>query len=481
MGAKNSADASIRPVSRRGLVRASVLGAAVLAVLPLAACSKEDASKDADASKTDGASTSSTGVSATSTEEKAAVTQLNKVDYPETLASSDFEKLEKLESENPLESDFLGGLSTFANNLAVYGIGEAELTDDAPNICLSPASLYLTLALLAQGARGDTQTQLLNALGLDDAGVLATQCEHLIRRLWAQGTPEGDARESTLQLASSVWARADVPFEKDFLDKAGKRFFAECYEVDEVGYDAGEAMGAWIANHTGASEKPQVDLADDWVASLIDTIWFKDSWTNPFNENDTAQDTFHAITGDVTCDFMTKELECGYAATDEYQIASLALDTGAHLELLLPAEGGDPQAYFARATGVGQLFRSATVAYARVALTVPKVAFGVRSQLADVCQRMGVIDAFAEGADLSGMTSATAHVSTIEQGTRFSLNEMGVEASAYTNASVNVTSVMATDHEVMEMRIDRTFGFYLSDKDGTVLFAGVVGNPAVAS
>jgi len=108
------------------------------------------------------------------------------------------------------------------------------------------------------------------------------------------------------------------------------------------------------------------------------------------------------------------------------------------------------------------------------------VSFDATTQVKEVCEAMGVRDVFSDCADLSAMTSEAAYVSSIEQGTHFAMNEMGVEASAYTMAMV-MTMALEPEHlEEVELRLDRPFAFRLTSPEGLVLFTGIVGDPTKA-
>lgn len=475
--------------TRRQAVAGGLLAAAALATLPPSARASEgDAAADSGA-------TGATGADDTSTD---AATLLNDVAYPEPIASQDYDQMLAVDDDNPLDEDFLAGLESFASNLACYGLAEAAgladtseegclgqvQSDAAPNVCLSPASLYLALALLAQGAAGDTQAQLLDALGMGDAGAdgLATQCGNLIRVLWAHTTPDGDEAPRTLQVANSVWLRSDVPFEQAFLDTAATSFYAECYGVAEPDAAAGKAMGAWIAEHTGGTLEPTLALDDSWIASLINTVWFKDAWSDAFNENDTEPDTFHAASGDVECDFMTLTRTCTVAQSAGCRVASLPLASGARVTFVLPDEGVDVRSLFARSAGVGMLWAmdGTSSEMVEATFTVPKVSFDTTTKLVEVCRRMGVVDAFdSAAADLSALTSVPACVSQVDQGTHFAMDENGVEASAYTVVSIEATGALI-DLERVEFRLDRPFAFRLSAPNGVALFVGIVGDPTQA-
>lgn len=464
-------------VTRRSLLGAAVAGAAAVAS-PMLAMAEPAGSKTA----------GSAGVASEKAQSNGSLVHaLNQVDYPDPIPSDNYDALNEALEANSLDKAFLEALSAFANDLACYGIGQQEADDEHPNICLSPASLYLALALLAQGAGLASQTseQLLGTLRADDASSLAEGCAKLMRALWARTTPEGDERPCTMQVANSVWTRSDIPFEKVFLDRAAESFYAECFGVDvaegpaakEGLSAAADSMGEWVAEHTGGALKPGFVLDDDWIAGLINTVWFKDAWFDEFNPNDTFQDVFHAAAGDVSCDFMTLSKNCDVVRSGGVTAASLGLMSGASLTFVLPDEEGDPRMLLGRAAGIGKLYAMEGASTAHVTFVVPKLSFDTKVDLARVCDAMGVVDVFGDDADLSALTSAKARVSSVEQGTHFSMDEQGVEASAYTAIMISTMSLELDEPEKVELRLDRPFLFRLTSPEGVVLFDGLVGNP----
>lgn len=407
------------------------------------------------------------------------VTLLNEVEYPVEVPSTDFEEQQSIDANNPLDEEFMTGLAMFAEDIACYGLSQAEPVEGQPNSCLSPVGLYLALALLAQGATGNTQTQLLDALGMADVETLAIQCGNLIRVLWAYTTPGDDPVPSVLQVANSVWTLAEAPVEKPFLETATSDFYAETYDVVQPGPVAARMMGTWIADHTGSTLKPEIVLPENWIMSLLSTLWLKDGWVDAFNENDTASGTFHAQAGDVTCDFMTQVLEGPAVCTDTYTVAALALTTGCEVTFVLPAEGVDPRSLLARATGNSSLFDLSgdDAQRSRVTYTVPKLSFDANATLQSVLVAMGVSDIFEDDAAFGGLSEAPLHVSSVEQGTHFAMDEMGVEASSYTKIDVAPTALEPELVADVALTLDRPFVFRITAPNGVVLFVGIVGDP----
>lgn len=459
-------------VGRRAFVCGGAL-AATAALGALAGCG--DASKE----QGDAADSTSPSMDSATAADDQSVTVLNEVVYPEAVPSADYEARQEILDANSLDEEFANGLSLFAGDIACYGLGQSDAQNGPANLCLSPVGLYLALALLAQGAGGNTQAQLLDALGASDAATLAGQCGNLMRALWSYTTPSDDPEASVIELATSLWVRAEEPVETAFVETATADFYAEVYEASAPGAVVERAMGTWVADHTGSMLKPQFKLDDSWLTSLLATVWFKDGWRDPFNPNDTASGTFHTAKGDVTCDFMTQVRECPAVVNDTYAVAALPLGTGSAVTFLLPAQGTDPRALLARATGNGAIFdlSGEDAAMARVTYRVPRVAFDADGSVVDVLKAMGITDVFEEGADLSGLIETPAVVSSVDQGTRFSLNEVGVEASSYTAVGIDATAMPPEDMQDVDFSLDRPFAFRLTAPNGAVLFVGIVGDP----
>ncbi|MCC2782229.1 serpin family protein, partial [Parabacteroides distasonis] len=83
-------------------------------------------------------------------------------------------------------------------------------------------------------------------------------------------------------LANSIWMAKDNPFEQSFIDTAVQQFYATPFSV-EFGTDAtDQAIAAWIAENTGGTIEPDVKTDSDLLLSIINTIYFKGSWTDTF-------------------------------------------------------------------------------------------------------------------------------------------------------------------------------------------------------
>ena len=93
------------------------------------------------------------------------------------IPADDYEAWNALLSENDISQEFRDSLACFA-----FDSGSAVLSEEEGNAVFSPLSLYYALSILGTGASGETETEIMEALGVGDKAELADQCAKLYRR-----------------------------------------------------------------------------------------------------------------------------------------------------------------------------------------------------------------------------------------------------------------------------------------------------------
>ena len=111
------------------------------------------------------------------------------------------------------------------------------------NWSVSPYSIRMCLAMLANGAKGETQQELLTALRIDDLDAFNQSVKELLE------TYDGYARIMSLDTANSLWlnqSRFDGTgeFQPDFVQRMQEYFRAEAQEVMDA--DWVELVNAWV-------------------------------------------------------------------------------------------------------------------------------------------------------------------------------------------------------------------------------------------
>lgn len=353
----------------------------------------------------------------------------------------------------------------------------AELLSGRENGCYSPVSLYLALSMAATGAAGETQAQMYSLLGAEDTERLAGECGALHQRLYR------DDKNSKLYLANSVWTRQDITPREEYAARLRDHFGAEQFSVP---FDAktNREMTQWVKKHTQGLLTPEFDHDAQTVEVLLNTIYFKEAWQEPFVKEATQAGTFTDGDGAaVAADFMHISTIDGAYAGQAYTRAALPFAGGGEMIFVLPAEGETVDTLMS-AHGLQKLLDSGAAGRENqersyeIRWSVPKFRMGGERNLIPMLQTLGIVDAFDPmRADFSAASDTAAYISAVRQGAYFSVDEAGVEAAAYTEISKNEFAMMVD--ETLEMNLNRPFLYAVRSGDGTLLFMGVCANPGV--
>ena len=348
----------------------------------------------------------------------------------------------------------------------------AQLLDPAENSCYSPVSLYLALSMAGTGAAGETQGQIYDVLGAADTQQQIASCAALMETLACDG------EETALYFANSVWTRAGLPMEQSYLDGLKTGFGAEHFSVDFSKQDTNEKMTRWVSRQTRGLLEPEFSHGGDTMEVLLNTIYFRDSWSEPFSASATEEGTFTLADGETRqAPFMhlTREQQASFCG--DYAVASLALAGGGEMIFAVPWEG-QTLAGVMEQYDLPQLLSPAREDTYLVEWSVPKFTAGGEQDLIPMLRALGVTDAFDPyRADFSAACAEDAYISAVRQGTYLSVDEKGVEAAAFTEIAKDESAALPSTDMVLQMCLDQPFLYALRGADGTLLFVGVCADP----
>ncbi|HIW75527.1 MULTISPECIES: serpin family protein [Gordonibacter] len=400
---------------------------------------------------------------------------------PEKPAEDDYDTWMNTLDANPVDFNFTQSLSAFAYRSAAavldpttdaVGANANVNADASVNSAYSPLSLYYALALAGEGAAGTTAEQIAAALGTPANLSTAEQCGNLFRVLATDP-------QSEVTLANSLWLGKDTPFEQAFIDTAINQFYATPFSAEFGTAATDAAIASWISDNTGGLINPQVQTDASQILSIINAIYFKGSWSDPFDTSATTQEVFHAEQGDVQVDFMTQRLESpqDFRRTDTYLRASRSFGGGASMTFVLPAEGTSAADLMADPAALEEAFTAPSDDLGRITYIMPKATFDSSFDLIPALKRLGVEDAFGDAANFSNLTSTPAFISEVKQESHVTWDEEGAEAGAYTNMGIAKMALPPENVEEVELRLDRPFLFQITSSQGIPLFIGICGDP----
>jgi len=334
------------------------------------------------------------------------------------------------------------------------------------NYMVSPLSLQMALGMLANGAEGETLTELLSALSIDN---LASFNADTKTRIAAYDTYD----KLTVRLADSVWINETVApnafFVPAFETTVTDVFKADSYRVSSA--DAVDRINAWVNDKTEGLIDSILDKEQNqFVLSLVNALYFKGNWATPFSKIATADGTFTSRDGsEVTLPFMTATRSLRYGSGEGYRILALPYQGNRFsMYLLLKDDGVFP-------ADLDSMIESMSHQYVRCRLPRFKTEFALSAN--ETLKLLGAERIFdPEKAQLAGVAAGlpgNLFVSDVLHKTVIDVDEEGTEAAAVTAVMTMATSARPPETEPIEFNADCPFFFVIRDDEtNTVLFAG---------
>ena len=340
---------------------------------------------------------------------------------------------------------------------------------DSENRVYSPVSLYAALAMLTEMTAGETRQQVMELLGEADGASLRQQ----IKELWL-GTYMDDGR-SMCRLANGAFLRENAEVKQEAVDALRDWYYASTYRVPMGTAEADKAIAGWLNQNTGgllSEETGSIRTEVDDLLRLYNTIYYKSSWQDAFEESQTGKDVFTAAGGtEQETDFMHRTESGSYQKGEGYTAAPRYLRYG-RMVFVLPDEGVTPESLLQRQGFLTELTGDYNAA--ELVWSVPKFDVKSSTELNEVLQALGVTDAFdMTEADFTPLTDNGAWLSSAMQAARVKIDEEGVEAAAYTELACADSAMMEVPPTV-EMDLDRPFLFVIFDNSNVPLFVGTV-------
>lgn len=376
------------------------------------------------------------------------------------------------------------GINGFAFRFTRAMLKEKEAGE---NMIVSPYSVWLPLAALANATDQEARAQLLDALGKADMDVAAlneavqTLNGALCQEEQAAWYEENNMEfESPLKIANAVFVGQNEVMKTAFTEVYEKVYGGKVFPVDFTSQTATAAVNDWASEQTNGRIEKIIDGFDPkTVAAIANAIYFSDNWAKEFPEANTQNDVFYGAAREETVPFMNNKLtSCSYTEDEEMQAVVLGTAKGGQLVICLPKEGKTPEELLADMTPekLTEIYQSSG---ATVQLSLPK--FKLESSVFSVKEAMellGVPLTSALTPHIDGLVEGDPlYISQAVQKAMLEVDEKGMTAAAVTVMGLERMS-MPIEQEPIEMKCDSPFAVILTADGGEagqqVLFTGVV-------
>lgn len=325
------------------------------------------------------------------------------------------------------------------------------------NVVCSPFSLEVVLALLLQGADGETKQQIEKTLS-----------ENIKSKANALSESEN------LSIANAVYVNRK--YQKAVKEEYLNSISDYPNSVMMSGNNSVEKTNAWVREITdGQIQKIIEKEPDDLVLCLLNALAFDGKWMEPYEDDGIHDEEFTnldgstakvSMLGSIEYSYVENELVTGFTKDYKGDFAFMGLlpkKETSKLSMLRTAEGLDFKKLYAG--------RSNHEVYVKI----PEFEFDYEASLTEFCKELGITSLFEQSADLSKISEEVPlMVSDIKQKAKIKLDRHGTKAAVVTLAAVCAGCAIFDRKSVI---LNRPFFFAIIHKDsGEPVFAGVVNN-----
>ena len=325
-------------------------------------------------------------------------------------------------------------------------VHRVAVPDPSINACWSPFSVAGALALAREAARGETRAEL-------DA-------------LLTDFDPSDALDVPELAVANTLWADDYLLLNPDFslTSSVRRTAFSDPATVRKlVNTDVAETTRGLIPELLTSPPSP------DAAAIIVNALYLKVGWLNPFTAWETADQPFHAPGGDISVPTMKVTEKFRYAHRNGWQTVVLPAASGVDAVILLPdtslEQPLDPSVFEA----LNQV---------NLELSLPKVDVREKFHLKGVLERLGVRRMFARDADFSGLSpDERLFVDEVIHEAVLRVDEEGLEGAAATAITFRTVSFEIPTEPIV-VNVDRPFLLAVRHaRSGALYFLAQIARP----
>jgi len=343
------------------------------------------------------------------------------------------------------------------------------------NLFISPLSVTVAFSMLNNGAASITKDEIQEALGYKD--LTLDEINEFYKKI-LKAAVDIDP-QINVSMANSIWIRNGFSVLTPFTDVNKNSYDAEVRNIDFSQPQALHEINQWVSAKTNGIIPQMLDrIEPEQVMFLINALYFKGEWSDPFKKNATHDEVFKNGDGSTTIvPMMNKSMQGVYAGTDEYSLTMLPYGNGAfQMIFILPDEGVELSSVVADLTDSSwQECLQQNGVPCTVKLKLPRFKTNYNIELNDILKALGMQSAFDRQADFSLISNDPIYITLAQQKAQIEVNEEGTEAVASTVVGGLVTSPGPPPGGIAEFYMDRPFMYFIREiSTNTVFFMGKI-------
>ena len=316
--------------------------------------------------------------------------------------------------------------------------------------------------MLAEGAEGQTKEEF----------------NHALNDCLFKSEDLGDNDSVTVDSVNSLWIDDDFSVRNRYVSLMQKDFDALVTTLSFGDPATVKDINNWCSEHTNGKINEIIDeLSPNDVMVLVNALFFKAPWLDPFEPGMTSTARFNGSLGVSDVKMMSRKAYMNYAEYNGCQLVELPYEGGRYsMYVLLPPQDIDINELISYLSKDAYETAIKSLQSTEVLLRMPKAKVETSLLLNASLQKMGIRTAFTGAADFKGISEmGPLWLGLVKQKCYVEISEKGTEAAAVTSAQIRMTS--ARPPQYVRMTVDRPYLFFIAHtQESNVLFAGRIMN-----
>ena len=356
-----------------------------------------------------------------------------------------------------------------------------EIKPGDRNLAICPYSARIALAMLREGATGETRRELTQGLRLtEDSKSVANHYERLGRPLGFQ--LEAESRGLEMLTANSLWCDEGLTPKETYSETLRKEYLAHIQALNFRAAESAGVVNRWASENTRGRIPVVVGSLKQLAPMvLMNAVYFKGLWEKPFKSEETKEDEFTLLDGKrKIVPMMRQSGKFQYCERGGAQIVRLPYRGGMSMSVVLPPKGMVFRKFCAELSSTVGTDWTLGMERRDGHLRLPRYQMESSVDLSGPLRAMEMKQVFDPGlAALDGISDRKPlFLMGVLQADFVEVNEKGTEAAAVTHLTLGSALHPGPPPPPFEMIVDRSFVFAICDDfTGTVIFLGAVVDP----
>lgn len=344
-----------------------------------------------------------------------------------------------------------------------------EKTAKMQSTVISPISVSYLMAMLANGANGQTKADIMKALQLEEKDLDEMNALYKMMIQRCGNTDKG----TTLNIANYFAMNKEVNLEDAYANKMKNIYNAGIESLDFTSQKTTAHINNWCKKNTNGMIPTIIDKVDaNASAYIMNAIFFNGTWADKFSKSQTKNENFRGYTRDITMvPMMHKSDKLLYWGNDMYTAVRIPYSNSSYtMTVMLPNEGVSIDEMLKTMEDADLTAWRQDAEQCIVDLKLPRFTTEADVTLNNIISELGAANIFNSNADFTNIAKTNMFVSEMFQKAKIEVSEEGTKAAAVTAAIMTMSALPTEEPKHVTFHANRPFVYMITEANTNAIF-----------